>query len=111
MLVPLHSSHGETLQAHYIAETGKQPTVKVAAHLFHSLSYGNKDRLTAGIICAGWDPVEGGVVYSIPVYSGALIKMPIMISGSGSTYVYGFCDANYRCEPSTRANSPTFLFA
>ena len=48
------------LQANYIAEAGKQPTVKVAAHLFHSLSYGNKDRLTAGIICAGWDPVEGG---------------------------------------------------
>lgn len=36
------------------------------------------------------------MVYSIPVYSGALIKMPIMISGSGSTYVVGFCDANFR---------------
>ena len=34
-------------------ESGKEPTVKIAAHLFHSLSYGNKDRLCAGIICAG----------------------------------------------------------
>ena len=41
--------------------------------------------------------MEGGVVYSVPVYSGALIKMPIMISGSGSTYIVGYCDANYRC--------------
>jgi len=82
--------------AHYKAESGKEPTVKVAAHLFHSMSYANKDRLTAGIIVGGYDDVEGGVVYSVPVYSGALIKMPIMISGSGSTYIVGYCDANYR---------------
>jgi 20S proteasome subunit beta 1 len=39
--------------AHYKAESGKEPTVKVAAHLFHSMSYANKDRLTAGIIVGG----------------------------------------------------------
>eukprot|EP01048_Picozoa_sp_COSAG05_P003501 COSAG05_NODE_162_length_15499_cov_23.006104_11_plen_158_part_00 len=35
-------------------------------------------------------------MYSIPVYSGALIRGPISISGSGSTYVYGYVDANFR---------------
>jgi 20S proteasome subunit beta 1 len=45
---------------------------------------------------AGWDPAGGGQVYSIPVYSGALIRQPIAISGSGSSYVYGYVDANFR---------------
>jgi 20S proteasome subunit beta 1 len=39
--------------SHYVADTGKTPTVNVAAHLFKQISYGNKNRLTAGIICAG----------------------------------------------------------
>ena len=39
--------------SHYTADTGKEPSVKVAAHLFKSLCYNNKDRLTAGIICGG----------------------------------------------------------
>lgn len=81
---------------HYMADTGKEPTVHVAAHLFSSISYGNKNRLCAGIICAGWDEELGGQVYSIPVYSGALIRQPISISGSGSSYVYGYVDANFR---------------
>lgn len=82
--------------SHYTADTGKEPSVKVAAHLFKSMCYGNKDRLTAGIICGGWDPEEGGQVYSIPAYSGAMIRQPLSISGSGSSYVYGYIDANFR---------------
>ena len=39
--------------SHYTADTGKEPSVKVAAHLFKSMCYNNKDRLTAGIICGG----------------------------------------------------------
>ena len=82
--------------SHYTADTAKDPTVGIAAHLFKSISYANKNRLCAGIICAGWDPAGGGQVYSIPVYSGALIRQPIAISGSGSSYVYGYVDANFR---------------
>ena len=54
-------------------------------------------RLSVSCACAlGWDEEKGGQVYSIPVYSGALIRQPIAISGSGSSYIYGYVDANFR---------------
>jgi 20S proteasome subunit beta 1 len=69
--------------------------VETAAVLFKNLCYNNKDRLSAGIIVAGWDKYEGGSVYNIPL-GGSLHKQPFAIGGSGSTYIYGYCDANYR---------------
>eukprot|EP00594_Rhizosolenia_setigera_P009172 CAMPEP_0178960444 /NCGR_PEP_ID=MMETSP0789-20121207/12968_1 /TAXON_ID=3005 /ORGANISM="Rhizosolenia setigera, Strain CCMP 1694" /LENGTH=234 /DNA_ID=CAMNT_0020643795 /DNA_START=19 /DNA_END=723 /DNA_ORIENTATION=- len=81
---------------HYLAqlavETGRLPTVKTAAHLMRRLCYNNKDRLLAGVIVGGWDPVEGGSVYNIPL-GGSMIKMPFAIGGSGSTYIYGLVDS------------------
>lgn len=74
---------------------GKAPKVETAANLFRELCYNNKNMLSAGILVAGWDEVKGGQVYSIPI-GGALIQRPYSIGGSGSTYIYGFCDAYYR---------------
>lgn len=54
-----------------------------------------RDRLSAGIIVAGWDEDNGGTVYNIPL-GGGTFKAPWAIAGSGSTYVYGYCDATYR---------------
>ena len=51
--------------------------------------------LSAGIIVAGWDEVKGGQVYAIPL-GGAMIEREYTIGGSGSTYIYGFCDAYYK---------------
>ena len=48
----------------------------------------------AGLIIAGWDERHGGQVYSIPI-GGSLHKQAYAIGGSGSTYIYGFCDANW----------------
>jgi 20S proteasome subunit beta 1 len=76
-------------------EYGKAPKVETAANLFRELCYNNKNMLTAGILVAGWDPVKGGQVYSIPV-GGALLERPYSIGGSGSTYIYGFCDAYFK---------------
>jgi len=76
-------------------EQGRLPTVKVAAHLMRRLCYQNKDNLMAGVIVGGWDPVDGGSVYNVPL-GGACIKMPFAIGGSGSTYIYGLVDAGYR---------------
>nr|CCA15808.1 proteasome subunit beta type6 putative [Albugo laibachii Nc14] len=76
-------------------DVGKLPKVHTAANLFRSLCYNNKDRLLAGIIVAGWDPVHGGQVYSIPI-GGAMVKQNFAIGGSGSTYIYGLVDAAYR---------------
>lgn len=76
-------------------EYGKAPKVETAASLFREMCYNNKNGLTAGILVAGWDAVKGGQVYSIPV-GGAMLERPYSIGGSGSTYIYGFCDAYYR---------------
>lgn len=67
----------------------------VTATLFESICYANKDALTAGIIVAGWDKEVGPSVYNIPL-GGGLFRQPWAIGGSGSTYVYGYCDATYR---------------
>ena len=64
---------------HYLGqlaiETGRAPTVKTAAHLMKRLIYENKDNLMAGVIVGGWDSVEGGSVYNIPL-GGTMMKMP-----------------------------------
>mmetsp|Transcript_19745 Transcript_19745/g.26240 ORF Transcript_19745/g.26240 Transcript_19745/m.26240 type:complete len:120 (+) Transcript_19745:614-973(+) len=59
------------------------------------LCYENKDRLLAGVIVGGWDPVDGGSVYNIPL-GGTCIKMPFAIGGSGSTYIYGLVDSEFK---------------
>ena len=47
------------------------------------------------MIIAGWDHRHGGQVYSIP-WGGSLHKQSYAIGGSGSTYIYGYCDAYWR---------------
>lgn len=69
--------------------------MKATAHLVGSVCYSNKDRLMAGMICAGWDAVDGGSVYAVPL-GGACVKVPFAIGGSGSTYIYGHVDATFR---------------
>jgi len=84
---------------HYLSqlavETGRAPTVKIAAHLMRRLCYENKDMLMAGVIVGGWDPVDGGSLYNIPL-GGTCLKMPFAIGGSGSTYIYGLADSEWR---------------
>ena len=43
----------------------------------------------------GWDPVHGPGVYAINL-GGSCHKKPFSIGGSGSSYIYGYCDANYK---------------
>lgn len=82
------------LDAHAI-ELGHSPLVKTAASLFQDICYQNKDRLLAGIIIGGWDAVSGGQVYALPL-GGTLVRQDYALGGSGSTYIYGFVDANYK---------------
>jgi len=83
----------------YESETGVPAQVKTAANLFREMCYNYRDQLTAGIICAGWDKQEGGQVFTIPL-GGMLLRQPISIGGSGSTYVYGHVDANFKLKMS-----------
>lgn len=73
----------------------ERPTTQTAAAIFQELCYDNKDQLSAGLIIAGWDPKHGGQVYSIPL-GGSLHKQSYAIGGSGSTYIYGYCDEKWR---------------
>jgi len=82
------------------------PTVKTTAHLFQRICYSNKNRLMAGIIVAGWDESEGGSVYSIPI-GGSCVRQPFTIGGSGSTYIYGYVDSQYK-ENMTRSECIEF---
>ncbi|KAI0660849.1 nucleophile aminohydrolase [Cubamyces menziesii] len=75
--------------------SGAPPSVHTAATMFQKLCYDNKDALSAGIIVAGWDKETGPSVYNIPL-GGGLFRQPWAIGGSGSTYVYGYCDATYK---------------
>jgi len=81
--------------AFHKAETGEEPTVATAAAIFRELCYNYRDQLTAGIIVAGWDKQKGGQVYMIPL-GGMCVRQKCAMGGSGSTYVYGYLDANYK---------------
>ncbi|KAI4131072.1 MAG: hypothetical protein LQ338_001393 [Usnochroma carphineum] len=79
----------------YATMEGEQPSVGVAAGLFQEVCYSNKEQLSAGIIIAGHHPSHGGSVYSIPL-GGSLHRQSYAIGGSGSTYIYGYCDSYWK---------------
>ncbi|XP_075211370.1 proteasome beta1 subunit [Lycorma delicatula] len=79
----------------YRIEMGEEPLVETAAALFRELCYNYRDQFTAGIIVAGWDKRKGGQVYSITL-GGMCTRQKVAIGGSGSTYVYGYVDSNYK---------------
>jgi 20S proteasome subunit beta 1 len=76
-------------------EIGEEPSVKTAAAIFQDMCYNYRDQLSAGIICAGWDRKLGGQVYSIPL-GGMCTRQKVTMGGSGSTYIYGFIDSQYK---------------
>eukprot|EP00934_Nitzschia_sp_Nitz4_P006509 Nitzschia sp. Nitz4//scaffold18_size181773//69444//70285//NITZ4_001915-RA/size181773-snap-gene-0.274-mRNA-1//-1//CDS//3329540011//6499//frame0 len=81
--------------AQWSLDTGRQPTVKTAAHLMARMIYQNKDRLSAGVIIAGWDSVNGGSVYNITL-GGSCLELPFSLGGSGSIFITGLMDAEFR---------------
>lgn len=97
------------------------PLVIAAASVLKELCYKNKEELQAGFITAGWDKKKGPQVGSrrqqdglsattvtaflmffitLQVYvvslGGMLIRQPVTIGGSGSTFIYGYVDAKYK---------------
>ncbi|EGD81400.1 proteasome subunit beta type-6 [Salpingoeca rosetta] len=82
------------LELHSV-EIDEEPRVGVAASIFREFCYNNRDQLTAGIICAGFDEHKGGQVYSIPL-GGLVVRQPFAIGGSGSTFLYGHCDSTFK---------------
>jgi len=79
----------------YQSRNDESPSTLTAASLFQGVCYSNKDNISAGLIIAGYDHRAGGEIYTIPL-GGSLHKQPYAIGGSGSTYIYGYCDSNWR---------------
>lgn len=79
----------------YSIADDKKPDVHMAASLFRQICYANKNAVSAGIIVAGYDEFGGPSVYSIPL-GGSIHKQKFALGGSGSQYIYGYCDANFQ---------------
>ena len=91
----------------FSTELNRLPRVATCANLMKSICYNNKDRLSAGLICGGWDPYEGGQIYEIPL-GGTLVRQKFAIGGSGSTYIFGLVDSLYR-DNMTREECKEFV--
>ncbi|KAI7799182.1 proteasome beta 9 subunit, partial [Triplophysa rosa] len=75
-------------------EVGEDPLVRSAATLVKNISYKYKEELSAHLIVGGWDKKEGGQVFA--TLNGLITRQPFAVGGSGSSYIYGFVDAEYR---------------
>jgi len=75
--------------------TGAPVEVRTAASVVREVVYRYKDNLSAGLIVAGYDDAEGGAVWALPL-GAALMRQPYAIGGSGSAYITGWCDRNWR---------------
>lgn len=80
------------LDVHSI-EIGEDPQVRSAATLVKNISYKYKEELSAHLIVAGWDRRGKGQVFV--TLNGLLSRQPFAVGGSGSSYIYGFVDAEY----------------
>mmetsp|Transcript_18744 Transcript_18744/g.13567 ORF Transcript_18744/g.13567 Transcript_18744/m.13567 type:complete len:136 (-) Transcript_18744:33-440(-) len=76
-------------------ELGNLPPVESAAWTMREIIYNNKNYLSASMICSGWDPYKGYQIFD--VNSGGLFReADWAIAGSGSTFIWGYVDANYK---------------
>ena len=76
------------------SELGGLPPVESAANIMRSIIYSNAGSLSASMICSGWDPYKGYQIYSVN-QTGFHQEGDWALSGSGSTFIYGYFDANY----------------
>lgn len=70
-----------------------RPSVHKTARLISDIIYSNNEHLLAGIIVAGYDTAPR--VYNIKA-CGSLLEQEISIGGSGSAFIYGFCDTHFK---------------
>lgn len=78
----------------YENQNNRDAMVSEVAAEFRKFCYNYRDTIVAGIIVAGYDDVNGGQVYSVPL-GGMLIRQSCTIGGSGSSFIYGFVRENY----------------
>jgi len=101
------SDHVSLYVSHLESESQQRASVEVVARLVMQMNYNNKDHLVGALIIAGYDDAQGGQVYGCPI-GGTLSKEKWAIDGSGSTYIWAFCDAEYR-DNFTREEAEAFV--
>lgn len=70
------------------------PSVDKAARLVSKIIYENKERLTAALIIAGYD--KSPKINKVNVCGTIEKDLDISIGGSGSGFIYGYCQVHYR---------------
>jgi 20S proteasome subunit beta 1 len=73
--------------------------VAAAAEFASNVVQRNKSSLSGAFVIGGWDLDGGYQLYHVSS-SGLLMRKKIILAGSGSGYIFGWCDANY-CEDFT----------
>ena len=75
-------------------ETGEAPSVGAVAAMAAEINYRNKHLLGAMIV-AGWDAAGGAQIVSLPI-GGTVVPVPWAVEGSGSTFIWGYLDSEFR---------------
>eukprot|EP00238_Polyblepharides_amylifera_P014253 CAMPEP_0196583960 /NCGR_PEP_ID=MMETSP1081-20130531/45329_1 /TAXON_ID=36882 /ORGANISM="Pyramimonas amylifera, Strain CCMP720" /LENGTH=227 /DNA_ID=CAMNT_0041905007 /DNA_START=77 /DNA_END=760 /DNA_ORIENTATION=- len=89
------SDHVRNYLAQQSIEFDTLPEVRSAANIAMQIMYNNKNALSAALIVAGWDEKSGPSVFCLP-QGGTLLKLPFTVGGSGSVYIAGWCDKNWK---------------
>ena len=71
------------------------PPVKSAANVMKQIVFSNRNHFSAALILSGWDPYEGYQIYQVN-QTGFKTMGDYAAGGSGSTYINGYIDANYK---------------
>lgn len=91
----------------FAIEYEDKPLVKVAARILQQFQYEYKDHLSAAVIVCGVDNLDGPQIYSVGI-GGTVTKQQIALSGSGSAFIYGYCDTNFKSNMS-RQDAKNFI--
>ncbi len=91
----------------FAVEYGDKPPVKVAARILQQYLYQYKDYLNGAVIVCGVDNLEGPCIYDVGS-GGTTTKRIIAMNGSGSYYIHGYVDKNFK-ENMTKEEAKEFL--
>lgn len=72
----------------------EKPTVRRAAVMARNIIYNNPS-LLAGLIVAGYDKINKGAIFNVNV-GGSIFESEWALGGSGSGFIYGYCDVHWR---------------
>lgn len=91
----------------FAVEYNDKPPVKVAARILQQFQYEYKNYLSASLIVGGVDNLEGPCVYVVGM-GGTTIKQDIALNGSGSLFIQGYVDKNFK-KNMTKQEAKEFL--